>query len=178
MPPFRPVKFSLATLLAMLALAGCGFHLRGVAEIPPSLSPMLVQGLPAHDALRVELENLLAESGVVFTPQREQARAILTLRDRKSDKRVLSVDRHGKVAEYELRESLRFQVTRPDGGELLPLQQAAITRGYVNTGGDQVLGKQAEELLLRADMRRDLLSQILYRLEAQLRINAPAEPVR
>jgi LPS-assembly lipoprotein len=167
MIPVESLKWPLL-LLALLALHGCGFQLRGAASLPPGASPMYVQGAPAHDLLRVELENLLAQGGVTLTPRREEANTILQVQDRKSDKRVLSVDQRGKVAEYELHESVRFRLTRPDGSELLPLQQAAITRSYVNTGGEQTLGKQAEELLLRDDMRRDLLLQVLRRLEAQL----------
>jgi LPS-assembly lipoprotein len=171
-PPMRPaasLRSPLLPLLGLLALAGCGFQLRVAATLPPAVNPMLIQGAPAHDLLRVEFENLLEQGGVVLTNQRGEARTILTIQDRKSDKRVLSVDQHGKVAEYELHESVRFRVTRPDGSELVPLQRATISRSYVNTGGEQALGKQAEELLLRDDMRRDLLAQVLRRLEAQLR---------
>ncbi len=174
MSPFRSTLSIFAALLALGALSGCGFQLRGAAVLPPSVSPMLFTGAAPHDLLRVDLENLLADSGVQMTTKQAEAKSILQVQERKSGKRILSVDQHGKVAEYELNESVRFRLTKPDGSELVPQQQAIITRSYVNTGGEQLLGKQSEELLLRTDMQRDLTAQIMRRLEAQLRSAAPA----
>jgi LPS-assembly lipoprotein len=71
------------------------------------------------------------------------------------------------VAEYELHEGATFSLIAADGHELVKEQIVSITSTYLNSE-TEVLGKQQEEGTLRKDMQRDLASQIMRRLEAQL----------
>lgn len=158
-------------LLALLALLqGCGFQLRGgdtsSMEVPASIGPLLIQGLPQHDALRLDLEQRLIDSNIEITESAAEATSILRISERKRDRRTQTVDSKGKVLEYELQESLQFQLNDRTGNILVPMQ--SISANAIYTYQKQVLGGQQEENFLRKDLWRRLADQIMIRLSKQL----------
>ncbi len=155
-------------ILILSLLQGCGFHLRGSADLPPSISPLYIEGLGAYDPLRKVLRQTLADSNVQITDNRAQARTILRLRNQEHERRVLSVDGQGKVVEYELHHALDFDLIGADGNTLAEEQTVGTQRAYINTE-TEVLGKAEEELDVQEDMRVDLASRIVSRLQSQLR---------
>ena len=120
------------------------------------------------DEAASELARNLRESRIELTRQRAKASSILRLRNHSINRRVLSVDGNGKVVEYELHETIGFDLIQPTGKLLVPAQQVSVVRAYINTE-EQVLGKQQEEEMLRQDMQRDLVDQLLRRLQNQLK---------
>ena len=171
MPRHRPRRLS-PLLLLLLLLGGCGFQLRGTGPattpLPADLSPLQLRGLVASDPTRAELAMLLRSSGVTLASGGATAASVLQLSDRQSRRRVIAVDSDGKVLEYELFESLQFELRDGAGNSRLQAQRVAIERSHLNPGV-QVLGKESEEQTLRREMRRDLAGQIVNRLAAQLR---------
>ncbi|MEE9356806.1 LPS-assembly lipoprotein LptE [Candidatus Vondammii sp. HM_W22] len=150
----------------LFLLQGCGFHLRGAADLPASISPVQIQGLGEYDALRLELTQLLEGNSIDVVDKRAQASSQLRVSS-SSSRRVLSVDGGGKVAEYELHESAKFTLVSAEGHKLVSEQSIDLIQTYLNTE-DEILGKQQEESLLRKDMQRDLASRLLRRLQSQL----------
>ena len=158
----------LPALLVLALLQGCGWHLRGDLDLPPSISPLFIQGLARYDQLRMELGRSLTSSGVEVAEQRDKAGAILRILDHTANKRVLSViGTTGKVAEYELQEGLEFDMVDAQGQELFPPQQVEVLRTYTNRE-EEVLGKRREEETLRKEMHRDLVSRVLRHMQANL----------
>lgn len=158
----------LPALLVLALLQGCGWHLRGDLDLPPSISPLFIQGLARYDKLRMELGSSLTSSGVEVAEQPNKAGAILRILNRSTNKRVLSViGTTGKVAEYELQEALEFDMLDADGQELFPKQRVEVIRTYINRE-EEVLGKRREEETMRKEMRRDLVSRVLTHMQANL----------
>lgn len=159
-------------LVALTALQGCGFHLRGdagpdgTAALPPSLSPLRIRGLGAFDPLRNDLKQVLTGANVQVT--KEDTGAILQISNQNQNRRVLSVDGRGKVVEYEIYHALTFNLLDKTGTELVSPQTVSTQRAYVNPE-TEVLGKNREEALLRRDMRRDLARRIISRMQKQLK---------
>ena len=171
MKPATAVRF--ATLLTLLVLLqGCGFHLRGsgesAANLPADISPLHIQGLDQRDFLRTELEYIFVNSGIQVTDNASEAASLLRIHSRQSDRRVLTVNNRGKVLEYELLETLSFELTDRAGNVRVPQQSLDLTQIYTYRGR-QVLGGQREETYLREDMWRRMSDQILRRISAQLR---------
>ncbi len=154
-------------LLALTLLPGCGFQLRGVVDLPSSISPIQIQGLGEYDGLRIELSQMLHGNGIQVNKERASARSILQIRNHQSERRVLSVDGNAKVAEYELHETIQFSLIDTQGELLVTEQKVSVLRNYINTE-DQVLGKQQEEEVLRQEMRRDLAGRVIRILQTQL----------
>jgi len=170
MKPTTALAFPI--LLALLTLLqGCGFHLRGTgtssASLPADISPLHVQGLPHRDFLKLKLENGLVNSGIKITENAAEAASLLRITNRRSDRRVMTVDSRGKVLEYELRESLDFDLLDSSGKARVSTQPISVISIYRYE--EQVLGGQQEETFLREDMWRRLSDQVLRRMSIQLR---------
>lgn len=157
-----------ATVLFALAMltTGCGFQLRGSDILPPDLSDLYVQ---APGELKEEIETFLEGSSTRLLDRRDGANIVLTVANPRYDRRVLSVDPNtGKEREFELSYTLDFNAMRTDGNAVLPPQTMTLLRNYI-FDRDAVLGASREEGVLRIEMRRDAVVQILSRLQAATR---------
>ena len=156
----------LPLIFVLLSLTACGFHPRGQAMAPsPQLSPALVSGLPVHHPFYRELTHQLELSGVDLTTDKQAASTLLKIHSQRADRRILSVNARNKTVEYEIEESLEYSVQRPPGtqeGEHLFLKANRI----LFNPGIQILGRDREENLLRADMYKQLARLLINQLAA------------
>lgn len=151
--------------IALLALAGCGFAPRGqLPEAAALPSPIHLAGLPAYAPLHHELTRQLEAAGALPAARAEEAAAVLQISRPHSGSRVLSVDSRNKAVEFELEESVRFQL-RPAGGEPGAPQTVRAVR-ILYQPGDAVLAAEREAAVLRAEMHRELASRVVRRLAA------------
>lgn len=164
----RNVRYlgKLLVLFAAMAMAGCGFQLRGSVDLP-GLETVRVTGAGA--TMREELAVFLREGGVKVTDEATRdADAELSLTDEQMKRRVLSIDpRTGKPREYELAYSVNFQLVDAKGTALVRRQTVRLVRDFV-FDVDAVIGKSREEGVLRTEMRRDAVQQIIRRLRSSL----------
>ena len=147
---------------AALAAAGCGFQLRGQAQLPYD-----TLYIPGGSPLAVELKrNVAAASKTRLVDSAGDAQAVLGFTQELRDKVILSFNTAGHVSEYQLRYRVGFRVTDRKGGQVyLPTSEILLTRD-VSYSDAQVLAKEAEEALLYRDMQSDMVQQILRRLVA------------
>ncbi len=165
---FRRIRL-LPVLLVLALIQGCGWHLRGDSELPAAISPVYIQGIAEFDRFRMDLAKILRSNNVEISTDRKQAATLLRIRDRDFNKRVLSViGETGKVAEYELHDEVAFDMLDASGNVLVPEQRIGITRSYLNQE-DEVLGKRREEEISIKEMRQDLASRLVRRLQAHLK---------
>jgi LPS-assembly lipoprotein len=159
----------LSLLLALALLQGCGWHLRGTADLPSSVSPIHIEGPAAYDRFRMELAQALRNNGIQLAENRNEASSLLRILETQTDSRVLSVvPSTGKIAEIELHHEVQFTLLDTSGNELVPRQRIRVQRAYLNTE-EEVLGKLREGEVLRKEMRQELAQKILRRLQSSLR---------
>ncbi len=156
-----------ARLLAALALAGglvgCGFKLRGSAQLP---FDTIFLGFGPNSPFGTELaRNIRAGTGTRVVDDRAQARAIFELLGETREREVLSVNAQGRAREIQLRLRIGFRVHDGKGREFIGPTQLAAQRD-VAFNESQILAKEAEEALLFRDMQTDLVQQLLRRLSA------------
>jgi LPS-assembly lipoprotein len=158
-------------MLGALLLGGCGFHLRGTAqmELPPLLREMrvVVQGQGqgsqlTYDPLRVAMQNVLRNQAGVSVVERGEVATLVLMRERIANQ-VLSVNPQGKAREYQLRYEVSFQVLSADNVRLTPRQTLYLQRDYLSEP-NAVLAREREEQELRETLRQDAAQQILRRL--------------
>ncbi|MCK2087008.1 LPS assembly lipoprotein LptE [Thauera aromatica] len=147
--------------LAALALSGCGFHLRG----PQRLGFASVHiDPPAQTELGTRLRRMIATTGTTTVTENEQdAEARLRILANDRGREILSLTGAGKVREYQLTQTLRFQLLDKGGQPLIPPTALTVRREYT-FDDSQVLGKEQEEELLYRDMQNDLVQQLMRRL--------------
>jgi len=144
-------------------LAGCGFQMRGTADLPFEtlyMPPANVPGI-ALDLKR----NIQAGTHTKVVDDAKTADAVLEFSQEVRDRLILSLAATGRVREYQLRYLVAFRVHDGKGGEFLPTSTVTLTRDITFNDSD-VLSKQTEEQLLYRDMQFDMVQLIMRRLAA------------
>jgi LPS-assembly lipoprotein len=149
-------------LLALAAAAGCGFHLRGAADLP--FSSVYVPSATSGIALDLA-RNIRAGTNVKLVDDAKQADAIVELSGETRGKEILSLTGAGRVREFRLRYRVGFRVHDGKGYEFVPPSTLELTRD-VTFNDSQVLAKESEEQLLYRDMQSDMVQQIMRRLSS------------
>jgi LPS-assembly lipoprotein len=153
--------------LAGLALAGCGFHLRGTLAVPPELSPLYIQA-PAGSPVKQAIEDQLVGGKLALAPSAGQAKLILRILSEGRASRVVATGSDGKVLAYELHFVVAYDAVLPDGQSRIPRQTLDLARTFDNPDVE-VLGKQLEEQQIYQEFAIDAADRILLRLRAALR---------
>ncbi|MFT5174614.1 MAG: LPS-assembly lipoprotein [Gammaproteobacteria bacterium] len=151
-------------MLFPLLFTACGFELRGAAVLPPGIDKLHV--VSADLVLRNDVDVFLQGSGARLVKTRPEAQVVLTLSNPRYDRRVLSVDPNtGHEREFELSFTLDVVATGPQGQLMLQPQTLSVQRDYV-FDQNELIGSGQEEAVLRTEMRRAVLQQVLFRLRA------------
>ena len=152
----------LVLVLLCVALAGCGFRLRGSAEVP--FRQIFVQGSSAGIALDLR-RHIHAATSATVVDDRKQADAIVEFIQERREKHILSLTGAGRVREFQLRYQVAFRVHDGKGGQYVPPTTLLLTRD-MSFSDAEVLAKESEEQLLFRDMQNDMVQQIVRRLAA------------
>ena len=148
-------------MASMLLLSGCGFELRGKADL--SFKTIFIQG-PNYTVSR-DLRKALDVNGVTIVNDPEKADLLLDIMSETYDKRILSLSGRGRVTEYELIYNLNFRIKNAANEVWGPLQTVEGRRDF-SYDDTQVLAKSYEEARLRDDMQADAVREIMRRLTA------------
>jgi LPS-assembly lipoprotein len=145
---------------ACLVLAGCGFQLRGTADVPFETIYVPSSG----GGIGLELRrNIQAGTKAKVVDDVKQAEAVLEFTQEAREKEILSLTGTGRVREFQLRYRVGFRVHDGKGREFLPVNTVVLVRD-ISFNDTDVLAKEAEEQLLYRDMQSDMVQQILRRL--------------
>lgn len=143
-----------------MLLAGCGFRLRGTADVP--FETIHVPGATAGIALDLK-RNIEAGTRARVVDDPKAAQALLQVTEEARSREILSLTSAGRVREFQLRYRVGFRVHDGKGGEFVPVSVIQLTRDMTYSDAE-ILAKEQEEQLLFRDMRTDMVQQILRRL--------------
>lgn len=157
----------LAALPSTLALAACGFRLRGVPQF--AFQTMYIEA-PVASPLARELQRTLAGSSTALQVWHEpaqlpQAQVVFELLQEQNERTVVGLNASGQVRELQLRLRIKFRLRDQKGEELLEPTELLQTRD-ISYSETIALAKEAEEALLYRNMQTDLVQQLLRRLAA------------
>lgn len=150
-------------LLALGLPGGCGFNLRGAAELPTALQTLTLESLdPGSEVVR-EMRRALVNSGVELVEEPAAGIHRLGLGREESRERVISVNSVARAGEYEITMSLPFQLRA--GERLLMGPETLVMDRVYLADPENAVAKAEEAELIREEMRRDMVAQILRRLQ-------------
>ncbi len=155
-------RLFLAVFPAVL-LAGCGFKLRRLEDMPFS---SLYLDAPGNSAVAGRIRSTLASNKITrLTGSAAEAEAVLKLSNEERTKIILSLSGAGRVTEYRLGLRLTYSLVAKDGRSLAAAETLELIRDmtYDDT---QILAKAAEEDLLYRDMVDNAALRILRRLQS------------
>lgn len=152
----------LAALIA-LAVAGCGFQLRGEQKLP---FETIFVNTPPNSQLGANLGRQIRSGTDTRTvPLAAEANAVLEILGESRDKEILTLNAQGRAVEYKLIYRLRFRLHDGKGREYIASTELRAQRD-ISINDSQVLSKESEEALLYRDMQTDLVQQLLRRIAA------------
>ncbi|HEY5763034.1 MAG TPA: LPS assembly lipoprotein LptE [Rhodocyclaceae bacterium] len=151
----------LAAAALLLAIAGCGFALRGAIHIP--YDPLHL-AIPAYSNFGAQLKRaVIAQGSARLTEIPGEAMAILTPTGEAREKTILSLNSAGRAREFQLQYRYSFRLHDHGGRDLIEPATIVLTRD-MSFDDAAVLAKEQEEALLWRDMESDLVQQVLRRL--------------
>jgi LPS-assembly lipoprotein len=153
----------LAIAVTLLALSGCGFQLRGAANLP--FETLYVAAAPTS-TFATQLRRAVtsgSQTKVVNNPK--EAQATLHLLGEAREKTILSLSAGGRVREFQLVYRVSYRVADKDNKELRAPTQIRLHRDFSFNDQD-TLSKESEEALLYRDMQTDAVNQLLRQLQA------------
>lgn len=156
---------ALAVMSATLLAAGCGFQLRGSADLP---FRTLFAGFPPGSQIGFEFARMLRGSGTTLVDRPQAAQARLEVLGENREKEIVGFSSTGRPREHQLRLIFSFRLVSTAEEELIPPTRLVLHRD-ITTTDTQYVAKEQEEALLFRDMERDLVQQLLRRLAAARR---------
>ena len=151
-----------AAAFLLVLVAGCGFQLRGTADVPfdTVYLPNPTSGI------QLDLKrNIQAGTRAKVVDDPKTAQAIMQFTQETRQKDILSLTATGRVREFRLLYRVSFRVHDGKGGDYVPQQTITLFRD-VSFNDSDILAKETEEQLLFRDMQADMVSQIMRRLAA------------
>jgi LPS-assembly lipoprotein len=158
------LKISLRTFffVSLLAsLVGCGFHLRGAADM--SFNSIFIQGNTL--VISKNLNKSLSTNGVKVLSSAENAEMLLDMVGEESEKRILSLAGRGTVNEFELYYRVHYRTKLADAALWSQVQTVEARRDFTYSDAN-LLAKQSEEKRLNENMQQDVISNLTRRLSA------------
>jgi len=154
----------LAFTAALAVLGGCGFHLQGLARLPPAFATTAVVANDRYTDFNRALGDALRISGSTVVTDAAHAGATVEVLGDENGQRVLSVSASNTPTEYEVYYTVRYRVRVGDREALAP-QALTLTREY-SFDTAAVLAKEHEQDLIRAALARELAALVMRRLTA------------
>lgn len=154
------MKRNLMVIGLAVLLSACGFQLRGTGTADFALKEVDLQARNAYGDTVKQVRQVLENSGVKV---HAGAPYTLSLANEKESKRTASYTSNARSAEYELTTTLDYEI-RGEKNLLLLNDQLEVQTTYVHDENN-LIGSDQESGQLRQEMRRELVQQMVLRLQ-------------
>ena len=148
------------TLLTLLMITSCGFHLRGMTEI--SFKTVSIEGKEL--SFTKNLKKTLASNKVAIVLPTENPELRVELLSEESEKRILSLSGQGLVREFEIFYRVRYRVKTVDS-ETWSQENILETRRDFTYSDSNLIGKEEEERQLNESMRNEAITNLFNQIQ-------------
>lgn len=155
-PGFR--TWPVFMLFLVLFCTACGFRLRTSFELPEELQSLHV--ISTNSGLKNHVVKVLESASINIS---KDAPVILNLIGMNLTRRVAAVDEDTKPSEYELQQTLSYQLLNKYGKPISDKQVARVIRSYSFTP-EQITAKQQEENVLIKEMENEAVIKLIRQL--------------
>ncbi|AZD82064.1 LPS assembly lipoprotein LptE [Pseudomonas chlororaphis] len=154
------IKRNLLVMGLAVLLSACGFQLRGTGTTELAIKELDLSARNAYGETVTQLRQVLQNSGVKVYAG---APYKLVLTREQESQRSLSYAGAGRSAEYELTTVLNYEIQGQNNLSLLS-DKLQVQKVYIHDGNNLV-GSDQESLEVRKEMRRDLVQNMMLRLQ-------------
>lgn len=155
------IKRNLLVMGLAVMLSACGFQLRGTGQTELAIKELDLSARNAYGATVTQLRQALISNGVNVHAGAPY-KLVLT-NEAESQRAVTYSGGYGSSAEYELTTVLSYSINGHDKTNLLN-DKIEVRKVYVHDGNN-ITGSTQEATQTRDDMRRDLVQNMLVRLQ-------------
>lgn len=154
-----------------LLLIGCGFHLRGQANLPPQLHHIAIASNTPYSLLASQLRQTLQNMHIAINENPNTAPLTIKLLTDDFNQAATGTGATNQLTNYTLTYTVTYQLLEQHGEALTEPRQIVVNRSFT-ANNNQMLGSSNEQVLLQQDMRRDAILQILNQLNSKTVLTA------
>lgn len=155
----------LSSFALALLLTGCGFQLRGEAQLPPGMQRVVVESADPYSPLKRSIEDSLRRSGAKIEEKAGDGIAELKLPVVSISPEISSVGPAQHVREFVMLYHVELEVLDSNGKIIVAKQTIELTRDFT-FDDTQALGISVEQDDLKRQMQRDMVTSVMRRIEA------------
>jgi len=163
----------MACMACMLALAGCGFHLRGSAALPAVMQQQVYLQVSGGGEFPRSLAAALRASKVNVLDTSTEGVATLSVPVAAFGSRLLTSGAVQRVGEYVVTFSVQFTLTDAQGKTVVPMQAISLSHEFA-LDQTQFSAISSETEAIQRSLVREMTDAVMRRLEAQARLGTPA----
>lgn len=153
----------LIILTLSLLLSSCGFHLRGMMDMPRWLNHVAIIVEQGHRDLAPYLAEYIQSYNLIVDSSPAAAQYWIIIEHDSLKQQITSVSSSTTPRQYELIYTVQFKLVRAKGQEIIPTSAITVIR-QATINSDRILGSNQEESLLLNEMRRDAAVQIMNKI--------------
>ncbi|KTD03493.1 LPS assembly lipoprotein LptE [Fluoribacter gormanii] len=150
-------------LLMLLLLSSCGFHLRGMSNIPNWLNNVAIISENNDKQFVSILQSRLEGSKIDVNPDPSQAKYWLIIDEVSLNQQIISIGASTNPRQYTITLTVAF-VLKARSGQIADTPEKIYVSRELTLNNDRILGSKDEESILIGEMKQDAVTQIIYRL--------------
>jgi LPS-assembly lipoprotein len=159
--------YRLAILILALALQSCGFALRGSDAITANFSSLALNLQQPQSEFSRLLERSLEMANVGTNSSLDASSETiptLAVANERVSNRPVTINPRARASQVEIRLSVDISLIRGEL-ELIPTETLMVDRVYFQDI-ENIAGNQEEVQIITAELRRELVNQLMRRLES------------
>lgn len=137
----------------------CGFHLRGMMEVPSWLHDVAISSDALDPELIATLKSQLNNHKIRVHTNLADAPYWLIISNAHFQQRIISIGASTNPRQYQLLLTVDLMLQTKKGDVLIPKRQIMVTR-QLTVNNDRILGSNEEERVLMNEMRQDAVIQL------------------
>ncbi|MDP3269249.1 MAG: LPS assembly lipoprotein LptE [Legionella sp.] len=153
----------LALLFLTFMLTACGFHLRGIVDIPKWLNNVAIISKDGDRQFGTVIGSHLISHQISVNPEPSLADYWLIINKINVQQQIISIGASTNPRQYQIIMTVEFLLQSRKGQIIKAPSQVVVIR-QLTVNNDRILGSNQEEAILMAEMRRDAVIQIINRL--------------
>lgn len=152
-------------VIYVLLLSSCGLHLQNYGDMPKWFNNVAVVNISVQHDLRPLIIEHLKSYKINICKDIKQADYWLVLEEDKNTENITAVSSSTTPRQYQMTYAIKYKVQRvKTGQDVIPSSSAVVTRQFT-INSNRILGSDYEGDLLRHEMYKDAVAQILDHIE-------------
>lgn len=157
------LKKSFILLVLTIFLSACGFHLRGLIDVPEWLNNVSIISKDGNNELISNLKSQLEGYKIRVNPDPALAKYWLIINSSNLQQQIISIGASTNPRQYQLILTIEFMLQTSKGQIIQAPRRISVSR-QLTVNNDRILGSNEEETVLISEMKKEAVIQIINRL--------------